>query len=73
MTLAPNKIGDKQQRYEVHCVGYPKRGADNVVGWTDDKNGACDMGFAMLKAPGAAIVYTRDREDDRIFNIHIRG
>jgi hypothetical protein len=32
MTLSPHKIGDKAQRYEISCFGYPVQDQDNVIG-----------------------------------------
>ncbi|EFO32480.1 hypothetical protein TRICHSKD4_2279 [Roseibium sp. TrichSKD4] len=72
MTLPPERLGDKGQRYEVHCVGYPER-ADNIIGWTGTREGAIELGLSTLKAPSASIVYTLDRETDAILDRNMRG
>lgn len=67
MTLAPQQIGDKGQRFEVHCVGYPNI-TDNVIGWSDDREKARELGHSILNAPSASIVYTIDRENQTVID-----
>lgn len=63
MTLPPERIGDKGQRYEVQVEGYPNDGW-NVIGWTDDEEGSRKMGVAMRTAPGALGYRVRDRQEE---------
>ena len=50
MTLPPERIGDKGQRYEVRATGYPKP-RKSVIGWFDDLGRARRMAAAIAKAP----------------------
>lgn len=61
MTLPPEKIGDKGQRYEVHCIGYGGPG-DRVVGWSDNLDGAEKMARAIMLAPSCTGAHVLDRE-----------
>lgn len=62
MTLKPYQIGDRGQRFEIHCVGYPEDG-DNVIGWHSGDERAVQMAKAIRLAPGATRSYVLDRED----------
>lgn len=61
MTLPPEKIGDKGQRYVVWCRGYPGQGW-NRVAYTDDFQRGDDMGRTMLTAPGCQAYQVEDRQ-----------
>lgn len=61
MTLPPDKIGDKGQRYEISCFGYPFADRDNVIGWCDDLDGVKTLMRAGSLAPGASSMSVRDR------------
>lgn len=60
MTLTPDKLGDKGQRYVVHAEGYPKPG-DNVIGYSEKYSGANKMLQAILKAPDCTNGHIVDR------------
>ena len=60
MTLPPHKLGDKGQRYEVHCEGYPEDG-DNVIGWATNRESAARMARPLDDAPGSKRVWIVDR------------
>ncbi len=42
MTLPPGGVGDKGQRYEVRCQGWPDEEphVERVVGWSETEAGA---------------------------------
>jgi hypothetical protein len=61
MTLPPERIGDKGQRYEVRATGYPKAG-ENVIGWSATKEGAKQMADAIRHAPSCTSTTVYDRE-----------
>ena len=61
MTLPPKRIGDKGQRFEVHCYGYPKPGW-NVVGWAETDERAETMADAFRQAPSCGDTNIIDRE-----------
>lgn len=63
MTLSPDRVGDKGQRYEVRVEGYPKDGW-NVIGWSDNEDGALRMATALKQAPGARRFRIWDRVDE---------
>ena len=62
MTLPPERIGDKGQRYVVH---YHTRseglGVDKVLGYSNDLDGADRMMRAWLSAPDVVDVWVEDR------------
>lgn len=60
MTLPPEKIGDKGQRYELRATGYPKD-EESVIGWSPDKDGAYELGLAISQAPGCTSIRVVDR------------
>jgi hypothetical protein len=60
MTLPPEKIGDKGQRYELRMTGYPKD-EESVIGWGNDKAGLTEVGVSLGKAPGATSMRVVDR------------
>lgn len=59
MSLSP--IGDKGQRYEISCTGYPFEGEKTVIGWTEQLPEAERMATGLRRAPGATSVHIRDR------------
>lgn len=59
----PHNVGDKGQRYEVLAHGYPKNETDNVIGWSNDLDGAYTMMNAILKAPGCTSAKIYDRQE----------
>lgn len=58
MTLSPEKIGDKGQRFEIR---YFEDGAEHVMGWSDNRTGADNMATAWLLRPGVESVWVIDR------------
>jgi len=72
MTLPPNRVGDRGQRFEVRVDGDPKSG-DNVIGWANDRDSAARMGIAALKAPSAAKAHVVDRETCSIVAQELKG
>lgn len=65
MTLTPEQIGDKGQRYEVHCAGYCGPD-DRVIGWSVDVDGAIKMATAIMLAPSATDAHVIDRDSGLI-------
>lgn len=68
MTLPPEKIGDKGQRYEVRGVlpGRDEKTGDDafeVMGWTSDPTGGSLLDSAMAW-PRFKTAYVFDREAD---------
>lgn len=61
MTLAPEKIGDKGQRYLVQMKDYPKPGWQDV-GYSDTYPAALRLKAALLKAPTCTGGRVIDRE-----------
>lgn len=61
MTLTPEKIGDKGQRFEVRAMGYPNDGS-NVIGWTNDAERAEVMMKSIRKAPRCTCAWIVDRK-----------
>ncbi len=61
MTLPPERIGDKGQRYEVRACDYPNPGWC-VVGWTNDADRANRMADAIKLAPSCTDTRVVDRE-----------
>lgn len=59
MSMSPT--GDKGQRYEVSCFGYPFEGQECVIGWVDTLDAAKRMMTGISFAPGASSVSVRDR------------
>jgi hypothetical protein len=61
MSLMPT--GDKGQRYEVSCVGYPdSESLDRfIIGWTEQLHEAERMAKAIALAPGCRSWTIRDR------------
>lgn len=69
MTLPPDRIGDKGQRFELHVVGWPKAG-DNVISWSDDKWGLFDTGHSILTSnPRVEAAYVIDRRVEETIDI----
>ncbi len=64
MTLAPERIGDKGQRYEIRCFGYPEEGEKNVIGWAKSLDAAQKMARPLMHAPGASRAWVVDRENN---------
>jgi len=63
MTLPPEKIGDKGQRFVVQTSGWPRA---DVLGWqnagyADTKEGAQQLMRAFAKCPGVKHVHIHDR------------
>lgn len=66
MTLPPEKLGDKGQRFELHAIGWPKEG-DNVIGWGEDKWSLADAGHSLLEQGPVTEAYLIDRKmEERI-------
>lgn len=61
MTLPPERIGDKGQRYVVECKGYPKDGW-HPIAYTNSRKDAERMAEGILKAPTAEDSRIIDRE-----------
>jgi hypothetical protein len=61
MSMVPT--GDKGQRYEVACWGYPRDDADEkmIIGWTEQLHEAERMAKAIAHAPGCVKWSIRDR------------
>ncbi len=57
MTLPPERIGDKGQRYEVNSLGRYGR-----VGWSPTLKGAREMRDAILTAPSCTEAWIVDRD-----------
>ena len=64
MTLPPEKIGDKGQRYEVRATGWPKK-EKSIVGWSNDLEGAERMAGGARKAPGCTSTEIYDRQEQK--------
>lgn len=60
----PHAVGDKGQRYEIRAIGYP-RGAQSVIGWANNLEGADDMLSALCEAPGCVSVEIFDRQESK--------
>jgi len=65
MTLRPEQIGDRGQRYEVRATGYPKK-EKSVVGWSHDKIGALRLAAGISLAPGCTSTEVFDRLTNQI-------
>lgn len=63
MTLPPERIGDKGQRYEVRATGYPKA-EESVIGWSADLDGAEKMADAIGCAPSCTSTLIFDRQEN---------
>lgn len=61
--LPHTNIGDRGQRYEILCNGYPKEGEEKTVGWAATIEGAYEMIEAFCQAPGTVSVTIIDRAD----------
>ena len=61
MTLAPRRLGDKGQRYQLECFGYPEEGW-NVIGWSDQLETSKARCTALLLAPTAKKCRILDRD-----------
>lgn len=64
MTLPPERIGDKGQRFVVQTTGWPNHDA---MGWqnaayADTKLGASKLMRALLACPGVKHIRIFDRE-----------
>jgi hypothetical protein len=68
MTLPPERIGDKGQRYEVRALGWPKD-CWSTVGWVEDIEQAKALIHAISSAPGFDQAEICDREENRIVTI----
>lgn len=55
------KTGDKGQRYEVTCYDVTKK-KRIVIGWSDDKRSAENMGTAAAKRPSWSHPQVQDRK-----------
>ncbi len=62
MTLPEHRIGDKGQRYEIRCFGYPEDG-QNTIGWANRLPGAINMAEAIVLAPAAKDSWVVDRKE----------
>lgn len=63
MTLPPERLGDKGQRYEVRASGWPRDG-ESVVGWSADIGGAERMAAAARMAPSCTGTVVLDRRQN---------
>lgn len=70
MTLPPERIGDKGQRYEVHATGYPKDGT-NTIGWSASLKGAEQLAAGIALAPGCTSTEIFDRTDNKLVMTNI--
>ncbi|WP_273456379.1 hypothetical protein [Nevskia ramosa] len=59
MTLRPDQISDKGQRWIIEACGYPRAGWQ-VVGFAGDHPGAVQISDAIAKAPGCTSTRIRD-------------
>jgi hypothetical protein len=57
-------VGDRGQRYEIRCTGYPKK-ETSVMGWAATLEGAGEMLSAFCQAPGAVSVEIFDRQENK--------
>ncbi len=64
MTLPPEKIGDKGQRYLIRIKGYLGPGWHDA-GYSNDHDGAVRLGEALLQAPSATEYEVVDRQKER--------
>ena len=62
MTLPPNKIGDRGQRYEVRYVLHADLDTIRVLGWTDSQDEAFKMADTFMLAPYVERAWTHDRQ-----------
>jgi len=66
MTLPPQRIGDKGQRYEIRFrKDSDALGTQRVLGWSAKWRGAREMRDAWWDAPDVAEVWIVDRETGR--------
>jgi hypothetical protein len=63
VTLPPERIGDKGQRYEVRATGYPKK-EESVIGWHPDLDGAARMARAIRSHPCCTSTVIWDRHQN---------
>ncbi|MCR6673256.1 hypothetical protein [Devosia ginsengisoli] len=68
MTLPPERIGDKGQRFALYATGWPKDGA-NEIAYGDDKWKLADMGYALLARPGVGEAWLLDRRTNEKIEI----
>ena len=68
MTLSPERIGDRGQRYVVMAEGYPKKG-ENKIAYCTLEPVAWRCANATKRAPGCTKAWVLDREEDRITHI----
>lgn len=61
MTLPVSRLGDKGQRYQVMCRGYPEDG-QHVFGWVTCLKSAKRICKSLRKAPGCISTAILDRE-----------
>lgn len=59
MTMSPP--GDKGQRYEISCFGYPFAGQNCIVAWSEYRTDAEAAMKIFRTCPGATSVTIRDR------------
>ena len=71
MTLPPEKIGDKGQRYIALLKDYPKPGWQ-IVGYSNDEIGAIRLGETLSMNPRATAYSVTDRSAMEIDEVCVR-
>jgi hypothetical protein len=61
MTLPPEKIGDKGQRFKIRSFGYPKQGW-NDIGYSATRADADRISSALMTNPSCTMTMVIDRE-----------
>ena len=71
MTLRPEQIGDRGQRYEVRFFTKDDNqdvDPHRVMGWAPTPGGARDMVKVWMRRPSTACVWVVDRQPDAPIN-----
>lgn len=61
MTLRPDQIGDKGQRFMVEALGYPHSNEWGAVAYSDTRTHAWAIADAIALAPGVMMTRVSDR------------
>lgn len=64
MTLPPEKLGDKGQRWIVELLGYPRDDTDEwqPAAYVTTEEAALEVARLFLECPGCVNARARDRE-----------
>lgn len=69
MTLSPDRIGDKGQRYVLYVKGWPAEGGNNIA-YGDDKWRLFDKGHSLLTThPRVTEAWVVDRKEQELIEI----